>query len=159
MERSSAEVTGSIIERERVAVYLRAGPPLPAWYWPFFGIGTGVLLASNDLGHPWVPLVIAVVFALLTGAVVAGATARQGMVPRLREMPPVIRRPLYGFMLSAAVLIVGGGFVLAVVLTVPFGFTILGSLAAILVGAGGWLTSRISESRARCLGESYGIER
>lgn len=143
-------------EREQLAVYARIGAPVGGGAWVLLGLAVWVLMASQDLGSPVASFLGAAVFGVLLGGVIGRAKSRRGAGLRFRAMPPVLRRP---FIVLAAVLVVfcvGGGVAAALALDVPYRFTLHGAACGVVVALGGWLATRVYETRAKRLAERTG---
>lgn len=153
----SAKAQVEAMERERLAVYVSRSR-VPRWYFPFLGIATGVMVASNDLGNPFLTVAVVLLYSGSIGFAVGTMVSEAGVVVRLRGMPAVLLRPLLVFMAVAGVVLVGGMLV-TLFADVPWSFTALGVAAGLVVWLGGWLTLHVYDSRATRLADAAGVER
>jgi len=158
MVETSPEQALSQIERDQLAVYVRYGDT-PRWVWPFFGISTFILFATYGLDLPYaVTLAVALGYAAAVGVVAGKLMTKAGMQPRLRSMPGPLRRTLFVFW-AIGTIVVGGGFVLGLMADNLGIFSLLGLVAGLYLGVGGWWTTRVYANRARRLADASGVRR
>lgn len=145
------------VERDRLSVYV-ADRRLPGWYWPFLGIATGLMMASHDLDRPFITIPVTILYAALVGGVLGKVLSEAGVVVRFRGMPPGLRRPLIVYMVVTLV-VVTGGMIATLFVDVPWSYTGLGIVSAVVMWPGGWWASRVYNARAERLAAERGIRR
>lgn len=134
-DRTSASEQLRQIERHKVQVYASANKP--AWAWPSFGVLVFLFFCSYEIRATWARIVFPLLYALSAG-VWAGLVARfAGVQPRLRGMPPPLRRQIYLFWLLGAI---AAALLVALGLTVSF--LVAGVLGGVLTVAGGIWSDR-----------------
>jgi len=157
MTESSARSQLEQMERDRLSVYV-ARSKVPWWYLPALGIGTGLMLASYELAHPLMTVVVVLAYVAGVGGMVRVMLDEVGILPKFRGMPASLLRPLTVFF-AVALVVVFGGAVGALFFEAPWGYLELGVVACVVLWGGGRLALRVHEARAQRLADEMGIER
>jgi DNA-binding transcriptional LysR family regulator len=134
------------VERRRLAVY--ATSSAPRWAWPAFGAGTGLYLASFALDSAIVTMVAAALWVAFVAGWVSVVYRRSGVQPRLRGMPPPLRRELWQFWAGGAVVAVASVWV-----GVAWSFVASGVLTGVAAALGGQAYERRYERAVARLGQ------
>lgn len=152
MSERSAESQLSEVERETVSLYV-AQSRLPRWYLPFMGSSMALMLASLDLEHRFLTILIVLTYVGAIGYVHQTLDASRGLVPRFRGMPGRLLRPILVYIGIVALALAVGSY-LAVTTGIDRGFTIVGLVVGLLMWIGGWITYQIFAARAHRLADA-----
>ncbi|HEX7098284.1 MAG TPA: hypothetical protein VF377_03525 [Acidimicrobiia bacterium] len=144
------------VERDRLETYLGDGH-IPWWYSLGFAVAGGCALMSMGIETRWLAIVVALTAAVTIGAMAGVAVRKAGAIPRLRTMPPPLRRVLIGYWVVAGV---GIAAILVWAFTTETArpFVWAGGLYFVVVVLAGSVSDGMFRRRARRLADQAGIQ-
>lgn len=152
---SSVESQLAQIERDRIAVYLKRSKQ-HWWYLPVVATATALMFASYDLESRALGVALVLVYAVAMGALAGMQLRSGGATPRLSSMPREFVAPLVTYIVVLVLAMIAAWYFAA---RTELTHTMAGVGVGIVMWLGGWITYRVTESRADRLAAELDIER
>lgn len=147
------------VDRERLELYITASQDdLPWWYFPTLALATAAMIATFDIGSPWVTIGAVLVLGGVIGVSVRTVEHRAGFSPRIPAMPPSMRTRLYGYLAGHMIVVLGVLGYAAIGSDHDWRFTIAGIVCGLVLWLGAVLFQRRYRAHARDLAHRAGID-